>query len=116
MPTSRLIDAWNSKDPARVVALYAPDGVRHQFAHPETHLEGRDAIGQMVAALMHSTPNFELTERSFIGVGDRQATGLRQSNPPRLPGKHEFERSTAIVRSSNTTRPAHESYRGFEWS
>ena len=73
MPTSRLIDAWNTKDPARVVALSAPDGVRHQFAYPETHLEGHDAIGQMVAALMHSTPNFALTERSFISAGNRQA-------------------------------------------
>jgi uncharacterized protein (TIGR02246 family) len=67
-----IIDAWNTKDPDQVVALYAPNGVRHQFALPEARLEGRDAIRPMVAALMHSTPNFVLTERQQMEHGDRR--------------------------------------------
>lgn len=75
-----------------VVALYAPDGVRHQLAHPEVRLEGRDAIEQMVAALMHSTPNFVLTERSFIDQIDRQVIewqwdGNIENDLGELPGR-----------------------------
>ena len=87
-----LIDAWNTKDPDQVAALYAPDGVRHQIALPEALLEGRDAIRDMVAALMHSTPNFVLTERAHVEQGDRQVvewnwSGTIENDLGDLPGR-----------------------------
>ena len=92
MFSRRLLDAWNSKDPSQVVALYSPQGVRHQHAMPEARLEGHVAIGQMVAALMHSTPDFALTELGNVSHGDRETLqwswdGTVQNDLGDLPGR-----------------------------
>jgi predicted ester cyclase len=87
-----VIEAWNTKDPRNVIALYAPNGVRHQYALPEAHLEGPDAIGQMVTALMHSTPDFVLSEIGSISQGNHEALewrwdGTVQNDLGDLPGR-----------------------------
>jgi steroid delta-isomerase-like uncharacterized protein len=88
----RLIDAWNSKDPNQVVALYSTTGVRHQHALPEALLEGSEAIGQVVGALMHSTPDFVLGEMGTIAQDDHVALqwrwdGTVQNDLGDLPGR-----------------------------
>lgn len=65
--------AWNSQDPARVADEYAVDGVRHQFAMEEVRLEGRDAIREMITAIMHSMPDCSLEVRNQFAADGSEA-------------------------------------------
>lgn len=71
MPLVETLTAgWNSQDPAQVVAEFATDGVRHQFAMEEVRLEGRDAILEMITGIMHAVPDCSLEIcRHFEGGG-----------------------------------------------
>ena len=89
--SERLAAAWNSRDPAVVTANYAEDGVRHQFAHEEARLEGREAILAMITAIMHAVPDCSLEVRSIVGAEDTQALewifrGTVQNDFGTIPG------------------------------
>lgn len=89
---SAIVDAWNTRDPEQVVALYQTDGVRHQFALPPARLEGHAAIREMVGAIMHAVPSFVLSERSRIETGDTAIlewtfSGVVENDFGDLPGK-----------------------------
>ncbi|MFN8110487.1 MAG: ester cyclase [Thermoleophilia bacterium] len=91
MALQEFIDAWNTRDPAVIAALYAPDGVRHQFALPEARLEGRDAVQQGVGTVTHAAPDCVLSTRSQADLGDGRLlwewtfTGTLQNDFPGLP-------------------------------
>ena len=38
--TGALVDAWNTRRPEAVAALFAPNGVRCVMAHPGPRIEG----------------------------------------------------------------------------
>lgn len=71
--SDRLTAAWNSQDPAQVAAVFAENGVRHQFAHEEVRLEGRAAVQEMISAIMHSMPDCSLELRGVVGAGNKEA-------------------------------------------
>lgn len=74
MPLADALSAgWNTQDPAKVAAEFATDGVRHQFATEEIRLEGRDAILEMVTAIMHSVPDCSLEIRGQFAAGGNEA-------------------------------------------
>ena len=68
-----LTDGWNSQDPAQVVAAFAADGARHQFAAEEVRLEGHDAILEMITAIMHSVPDCSLETRAQFAADGHEA-------------------------------------------
>lgn len=59
-----LADAWNTRRPEAVAALYAPDGVRCVMAHPGPRVEGPEAIADHVGEIMRSCPDCTLETRS----------------------------------------------------
>jgi ketosteroid isomerase-like protein len=70
MSDNPIIDAWNSGDAANLAPLYADDAVRHHCAHPETRLDGKDAIIAGVGAILHAIPDAVVTNRSLEAVAD----------------------------------------------
>ena len=59
-----LTDAWNTRRPEAVAALYAPDGIRCVMAHPGPRVEGMEAIADHVREIMRSCPDCTLENRS----------------------------------------------------
>lgn len=62
MLAKALADAWNVRDPQRIAAVYAPDGVRDEIAWGGNRLVGRDAIAAGVGAIIASWPDCELVD------------------------------------------------------
>jgi len=58
-----LTDAWNTRRPEAVAALYAPDGVRVQMAFPGGRIEGREALAEHVREIMAACPDCVLEIR-----------------------------------------------------
>jgi steroid delta-isomerase-like uncharacterized protein len=65
-----LKQAWDSRDPQRVAALYAEDGVREEFLLTRARLEGRDQIAQQVGMYMTAVPDCSLEIRREVSGGD----------------------------------------------
>ena len=59
-----LTDAWNTRRPEAVAALFAPDGVRCVMAHPGPRIAGPEAIAEHVREIMRSCPDCTLENRS----------------------------------------------------
>jgi steroid delta-isomerase-like uncharacterized protein len=68
--TGALVDAWNSRRPEAVAALFAPDGVRCVIAHPGARIEGPEAIAEHVREIMRSCPDCTLEGRSEGALQD----------------------------------------------
>lgn len=62
-----MVDAWNTLDWDRVVALFAPDGVLHSVM--QEPLRGREAIGERLALLADGLIRLDLRVRA-MGVID----------------------------------------------
>ena len=60
----KLTDAWNTRRPEAVAALYAPDGARVVMAYPGGRLEGREALAEHVREIMTAYPDCVLETRS----------------------------------------------------
>ena len=60
----KLTDAWNTRRPEAVAALYAPDGTRVVMAYPGGRLEGREALAEHVREIMTACPDCSLETRS----------------------------------------------------
>lgn len=91
MGLEEFVAAWNARDAQAVAAEFTPGGVRHQFALPEVRLEGREAIVQGVAAIVHAAPDCALQVRSHTAGHDGRVTvewtftGSLQNDLPGLP-------------------------------
>jgi steroid delta-isomerase-like uncharacterized protein len=74
-----------------VADQFTPDGVRHQFALPEARLAGREAIAQVLGAMLHAVPDATLEVRSQSVGPDGSVTvewtfaGTLQNDFPGLP-------------------------------
>jgi steroid delta-isomerase-like uncharacterized protein len=65
-----ILDAWNTRRPEAVAALYAPDGVRNVMAYPAPSIHGPEAIAEHVAEIMRSCPDCTLEGRSEGALPD----------------------------------------------
>src|SRR5262245_66153322 len=70
----RLKAAWDSRDPQRVAALYAEDGVREEFILPRARLVGRGEIAQQVGMYMSAVPDCGLEIRREATAADGTVT------------------------------------------
>lgn len=68
--TQALVDAWNTRRPEAVAALFAPAGVRCVMAHPGPRIEGPEAIAEHVGEIMRSCPDCTLETRSEGAMPD----------------------------------------------
>lgn len=88
-----LLAAWNSRDPERVARMYAPDGVRHQYARPSVHLQGRREIAEGVRAIFDAFPDSRLDLRELrepgagVAVLEWTWTGTQTGDLPGLPAQ-----------------------------
>jgi steroid delta-isomerase-like uncharacterized protein len=71
--TQALVDAWNTRRPEAVAALFAPDGVRCVMAHPAPRIQGQEAIADHVREIMRSCPDCTLEIRSEGALPDGRA-------------------------------------------
>jgi steroid delta-isomerase-like uncharacterized protein len=65
-----LVDAWNTRRPEAVAALFAPDGLRCVMAHPAPRIQGPEAIAEHVREIMRSCPDCVLETRSEGALPD----------------------------------------------
>ena len=92
MELQGLVDAWNARDAGAIAARFAPDGVRHHFAHPEAVLTGRAAITEGVGAILGAVPDAALEVRDASTGPDGGVTlewtftGTLQNELMGLPG------------------------------
>jgi steroid delta-isomerase-like uncharacterized protein len=68
--TQALVDAWNTRRPEAVAALFARDGVRNVMAHPGPRIQGPEAIADHVREIMRSCPDCMLETRSEAALPD----------------------------------------------
>lgn len=86
-----LFEAWNAHDADGIAAQFTPDGVRHQFAFPETRLAGRRAIAGGCGEIIHAVPDCRLDVRSEGITGDGRVsiewtfTGTHVNDLPGMP-------------------------------
>ena len=66
------IAGWQARDPDRIAAIYAEDGVHEVIATGET-LTGRDAIRANIAALIGAIPDAALAVNQAFSTGDAGA-------------------------------------------
>jgi steroid delta-isomerase-like uncharacterized protein len=86
--------AWNARSGAAVSAVYAPDGVRIEYALPGARLEGREAIAAHADALFRAVPDCRLEVRGVIEHGRLAAVewtfrGTHSGDLPGLPAQDE---------------------------
>lgn len=67
MSTSAFAVAWNARDPEAVASCYVPGGIRHQMAHPQARIQGREALVEHVRDIMTAWPDCTLETRSESG-------------------------------------------------
>lgn len=93
MDLNALVDAWNSRDAEAIAALYAPGGARHQYALPETRLEGRPAVSEGIGMIVHAVPEAELEARTVATTTDGEHVlewtfrGVLENDFGELPGR-----------------------------
>lgn len=72
MVVDELVSAWNSRDPQRIAATYADDGVRDEVAFTHRRLEGRSAIAAGVGEIVSAWPDCTLEVRTRVSSGDTE--------------------------------------------
>jgi steroid delta-isomerase-like uncharacterized protein len=65
--------AWSSRDPARVMALYADDARFEEVVAGGAATHGHDGLAAYLAALFAAFPDFALTPTAGFLVGDQAA-------------------------------------------
>jgi steroid delta-isomerase-like uncharacterized protein len=68
--TQAVVEAWNTRRPEAVAALFAPDGIRCVMAHPAPRIQGPEAIADHVREIMRSCPDCVLESRSEGALPD----------------------------------------------
>ena len=90
----RLQAAWNKRNSDDFATLFAPNGVRHEWALPGARLVGREAISTHVRAYMDAVPDCALNIRSIVACDDRIVVewtflGTHTGDLPGLPAAGE---------------------------
>ena len=104
LSSSTLTEAWNTRRPEAVAALYAPDGARTVMGYPGGRIEGREALAEHVREIMTACPDCALTVRSEGVAADGALTlewtfrATQQADYGPIPGNgQELELNGASV-------------------
>jgi steroid delta-isomerase-like uncharacterized protein len=89
MSVPKLESAWNARSGAAVAEAFTTDGVRHEFALPGAHLEGREAIARHTQGYIDAAPDCVLEIRGMSTGSNGEVTvewTLRGTHTGDLPG------------------------------
>lgn len=87
----RVADAWSSADPDRVVALFTPDGVRHEYGMTGAMVTGADALREHAAGYLRAVPDAAMEIRNAFAGADGERVlewtfrGTHTGEVPGLP-------------------------------
>jgi steroid delta-isomerase-like uncharacterized protein len=95
MSIPKLESAWNARRGASVAEAFTLDGVRHEYALPGAHLEGREAIARQTQAYIDAAPDCVLEIRGMSTGSNGEVTvewtfrGTHTGDLPGLPARGE---------------------------
>jgi steroid delta-isomerase-like uncharacterized protein len=102
-----LIAAWNSHDPERIAALYAPEYEESDVAQADSP-RGRDGIRRTASLYLRAFPDLQVTLNELVVEGDRAALawhwrGTHQGTFMRIPpsGRCVTVRGTSFLTIEN---------------
>lgn len=89
-----LQEAWSARDSDGLASLFAPDGVREEWALPGARLVGREEIARHVGAYMQAVPDCLLVIRDAFFDSDHMTiewtlTGTHKADLPGVPARDE---------------------------